>query len=40
MDQIIVSEIGDPFKIDLMKQLKKIIFGLNRYNDLGIVITA
>jgi hypothetical protein len=24
----------DPFKIDLLKQLKKLFFGLNRYNGL------
>jgi hypothetical protein len=40
MDQIIISERGDPFKIDLLKQMKKTIFGLSRYNDLRIVING
>jgi hypothetical protein len=31
------SERGDPFKIDF---LKKLFFGLNRYNGLRIVITV
>jgi hypothetical protein len=36
MDQLqfIFSERGDPFKIDLLKQLKKLFFGLNHYNGL------
>jgi hypothetical protein len=34
------SERDDPFKIDLLKQLKKLFFGLNRYNGLRIVITV
>jgi hypothetical protein len=36
----IFIERDDPFKIDLLKQLKKLFFGLNRYNDSGIVITV
>jgi hypothetical protein len=28
------------FKIDLLKQLKKLFFGMNRYNGLQIVITV
>jgi hypothetical protein len=40
MDQLLISERGDTFKIDLLKQMKKIIFGMNRYNGLRIVITA
>jgi hypothetical protein len=34
MDQLHFSEKDDPFKIDLLKQLKKLFFGLNRYNGL------
>jgi hypothetical protein len=34
----IFSERDDPFKIDILKQLKKLFFSLNRYNGLERIV--
>jgi hypothetical protein len=36
----IFSERDDPFKIDLLKQLKKLFFSLNRYNGLERIVVG
>jgi hypothetical protein len=36
----IFIERDDPFKIDLLKQLKKLFFGLNHYNGLERIVVG
>jgi hypothetical protein len=38
MDQLYFNERDDLFKIDLLKQLKKLFFGQNRYNGLERIV--